>query len=147
MEYFIMNRIISDVSSREFALLFLSARRDVTFVFFCFSPNNSSQSRTLTRSISRHHYECPLWTREDRISKRVMNFRGFRFSLRECEPLVVRRINPGGASSITIPVLMRFNEGFLSYFQLLFTIWSDSRFIDLSRVSASASIESNVLRN
>lgn len=42
------------------------------------------------------------------------------------EPLlgVVRRINSGGASSMTVPVLMRFNEGFLSYFPLLFTVSS-----------------------
>lgn len=43
--------------------------------------------------------------------------------------------------------LMRFNEGLLSDSQLLFTISSGSRFIDLARSFASVPIESNVLRN
>lgn len=71
------------------------------------------------------------WMSEGRISKRMMNFRSFRFSLREfaspSSSLSATSRHAASwfrsASSTSIPVLMRFNEeGPLSYFQLLFTI-------------------------
>lgn len=89
-------------------------------------PSNGLSKRMLTQLISRRHYGCPLWTGGTVSRSESWIFEAFDSRYGNArEPFrAIRRINSGGASSMTVPVLMRFNKGFLSYFQLLFTISS-----------------------